>query len=63
MTDRQKTSAESAAGEQWKADQAFEVYAVLRRAADQNPELKQNPYWQALQNEAFADFMSSFARY
>lgn len=41
-------------------DQAFEAFAALRRAAQLEPGLIENPYFTALQDTAYARFMLTF---
>lgn len=46
--------------EEWKAEQAFAVYCALRQAACIRPDLRDNPYYQAMVSEAHADFSLAF---
>lgn len=46
--------------EEWKAEQAFAVYCALRQAACIRPDLRNNPYYQAMVSEAHADFSLAF---
>lgn len=48
--------------DQWKAEMAFQVWCVLRRAAATEPYLLDNPYYEALCQEAHDDFQTAFAR-
>lgn len=48
--------------DEWKAEMAFQVFCALRRAADADPLLADNPYYDALIREVNADFQAAFAR-
>ena len=48
--------------DEWKAQIAFQVWAALRRAAKDEPELLHNPYYEALCWETHDEFQRAFAR-
>lgn len=43
-----------------EVDEAYEAYSALRRAAQDEPSLIENKYWQALQETAYARFLMNF---
>lgn len=48
--------------DEWKAEMAFQVFCALRRAADADPLLLDNQYYDALLREVNNDFQMAFAR-
>ncbi|WP_062180638.1 hypothetical protein [Sphingopyxis sp. C-1] len=48
--------------DEWKAEMAFQVFCALRRAADAEPLLLENTYYDALLREVHSDFQAAFAR-
>lgn len=48
--------------DEWKAEMAFQVFCALRRAADADPLLLDNKYYDSLLREVHSDFQAAFAR-
>ena len=48
--------------DEWKAEQAFQVWCALRQAAADRPWLLDNPYYEAMCWEAHDEFQRAFAR-
>tara|TARA_Y100000310_G_scaffold342836_2_gene447807 strand:- start:10925 stop:11110 length:186 start_codon:yes stop_codon:yes gene_type:complete len=58
----EKTPETQLSPDEWKAHTAFQVWAALRRAAADEPELLGNPYYEALCWETHDEFQRAFAR-
>lgn len=48
--------------DEWKAEMAFQVLCILRRAGRDDPLLMHNCYFDALLAEVEGDFQTAFAR-